>query len=141
MPKLAPEPGTTPTAIKEKEAERRKLRITFYDEVYEIDFEEFGPEDDLATRKQCGVPVTAFFEEDRFASDSFAVLIWAARRRKLGSRRAGSFRAFLTNEFPNFRELSKALSEGQISIEAIESDDEEDPTERTSDSEPTSSDG
>jgi hypothetical protein len=50
----------------------------------ELRFDELGPGDDLAARKQIGFPITAMLEH--FGSDSVAALWWRARY-KAGERK------------------------------------------------------
>lgn len=74
----APRPGQTPNS---ETAQRVGLKIRLGDVSKILHMNDLGPNDDLAARKQTGLPVTPFFEEDKFGADSLLIMWWMARRK------------------------------------------------------------
>ena len=73
----APKPG----ARKKAEAQRVALKITLNGESKLLHMSDLGPGDDRIARAQTGFPVTPYFNEERFGSDSILVAWWMARRK------------------------------------------------------------
>ena len=112
----APRPGTT-----RKDA-RVALKITFNDQEYVLDFGDLNSLDDIAARKETGMPISPYLNEDHFSLDSMAILTWVAIRKT--NQPTLKFREFVKS-FPSMMELPDWLDEGRLSIEAIEGDDAE----------------
>lgn len=115
----APRPGAARKAAEKAKAKRRALVITIGDESHTLHMADLGPEDDLAARRQTGMPISSFIGEDLFGTDSVLVLWWMARR-KSGERRLAFSKVL--ESFPTF----EALNDAGINVEAIEDDDEGD---------------
>lgn len=109
----APKPGTT----KKNETKRAGVRITISGNTWVLHMADLGPNDDLVARKETGLPVTPFFEEDRFGMDSLLIMYWMARR-KSGENNLRY--ATVVEEFPTYQSVIDA----DILVEALESDDE-----------------
>ena len=107
----APRPGATRKAT----AKRTGLVITIGGESHTLHMADLGPEDDMAARRQTGMPISSFIGDDIFGSDSILVLWWMARR-KAGERRLAFSKVL--REFPTF----EALNAADPGIEAIEDD-------------------
>lgn len=113
----APRPGTTPLANANK---RRALSVTYQGQTYLLDFADLGPRDDIAIRRETGMPVSSYIMQDRFSSDSIAVIIWVARR-KSGIQE--SFDSFLDG-FPNMAEMARQIERGDLAVSSIEDGDD-----------------
>lgn len=110
----APTPGKGPAAkAQEKEAERSAMVIRCRGNEYVLHVDDLGPQDDLLSRKQTGLPVTPFFEDEKFGSDSLLIMYWMARR-KSGEDRLRY--QDVINEFPSY----KSISEAKFEVEAVE---------------------
>lgn len=112
---LAPTPG----ASKRK---RQGVRITIDNDTRDLHLADLGPQDDAISRKETGMPVTSFIDEDTFALDSVAVLWWMACR-KNGQPRL-KFRDVL-KDFPSYSELADLADADRFSIDSLEEVDDE----------------
>lgn len=110
----APTPGKGPAArAQEEEVQRTAMVIKQGDREWVLAIDDLGPNDDLISRKQTGLPVTPFFEEDKFGADSLMILYWMARR-KAGEDRLRY--AEVVEEYPSY----KAVADAGFSLEAFE---------------------
>lgn len=107
----APTPGQT----RKDEIKRAGVRIKINENEYVLHMADLGPNDDLIARKETGLPVTPFFEEERFGMDSLMMMYWMARR-KSGEPKLRY--AQVIEEFPTYQSVMDA----QIEVEAIEED-------------------
>lgn len=99
-------------------AKRRALNIVYRGQAYVLDFADLGPRDDIAVRRETGMPVSSFVMQDRFSLDSMAVIVWVTMR-KYGSTE--SFDRFLDG-FPSMTEMSQMIEDGRMSISSVEDD-------------------
>lgn len=107
----APTPGRT----RKEDVKRAGVRITIAENTYTLHMADLGPNDDLVARKETGLPVTPFFEEERFGMDSLMMMYWMARR-KSGEPKL-RYQA-VVDEFPTYQSVMDA----NIQVEAIEED-------------------
>lgn len=107
---LAPVPGVG----KRQAAERTGMRITIRGRTLVLHTADLGPQDDLISRKETGLPVTPFFAEDRFGMDSLLIVWWMARRKNGGEPNL-RFQQVL-DEFPTYQ----SISESEFKIESLE---------------------
>lgn len=112
----APKPGAARKAEEMTKARRRALVITLNGASHTLHMADLGPEDDLAARRQTGMPISSFIGDDIFGADSMLVLWWMARR-KAGERRL-AFSKVLA-QFPTF----ESINDADPSVEAVEDDD------------------
>ena len=117
---LAPRVGSTPNAKANQEVKRVGMVIVCGDKEYTLHPADLGPADDLAARRETGFPVSPFFEQERFGSDSLLVLYWTARRK---SGEPGLRFAEVLEMFPNMQ----AIEDAKFEIKAIEEESEDDP--------------
>lgn len=107
---LAPVPGVG----RRQTAERSGMRITIRGRTLVLHTADLGPQDDLVSRKETGLPVTPFFAEDRFGMDSLLIIWWMARRKNGGEPNL-RFQAVL-DEFPTY----DSINESEFKIESLE---------------------
>ena|SRR5690554_5392550 len=122
----APTPGKGPSQVKQQQeqeeaTQRTALNLSVGDKTYTLHMDDLGPHDDLLARKQTGLPVTPFFEDERFGTDSMMMLLWIARR-KDGEPNLRYDEVI--KEYPNM----KAIQEANFRIEAEEQVEVEDET-------------
>lgn len=110
----APTPTTAPNGTPAGEP-TRKLKITLGGAERVLDFAEVGPGDDIVARKETGLAISPFLEENTVGADSVLILWWFARR-KNGEPRL-TFAEVLA-EFPTYQ----ALAEAQPEIVMVEDD-------------------
>ncbi len=101
---------------------RTGLRITLDGDTRDLYFGDLGPADDLRARKECGMPVSQFINEDRFGLDSLAILWWTARR-KNGEPKLKFSEVLKT--FPGQVEMAELMDQDRFTIEEITPDDED----------------
>lgn len=106
---LAPVPGVG----RRQQAERTGIRISVGGNTWVLHTSDLGPQDDLISRKETGLPVTPFFSEDRFGMDSLLIMFWVCRR-KNGEPNL-RFQQVL-DEYPSYESIDQA----GFKIEAIE---------------------
>lgn len=118
----APTPGQGPSAkAQEEESKRVALRISVGKgkdlKEYTLHFDDLGPQDDLVSRKQTGLPVTPFFEDERFGSDSLLILYWMARRH---AGEPGLRYAEIAEKYTSY----KAVADAGFQIEELSEEEE-----------------
>lgn len=106
---LAPVPGVG----KRQAVERSGIRISVGGGTWVLHTSDLGPQDDLVSRKETGLPVTPFFGEDRFGMDSLLIMFWMARR-KAGESNL-RFQQVM-DEYPTYESIGAA----DFQVEAIE---------------------
>jgi hypothetical protein len=116
MAPSAPRPG----GRGRQAVERKALEITLNGETLTLNFADLGPEDDLASRKQTGLPISSFVQGESFGTDSFLVLWWMARR-KAGERRLAFSKVL--DEFPTFDAINAAEPKVEVLEDEAEVDD------------------
>ncbi len=116
---LAPTPGKTPNAAANA-AKRTAMHISKGEETWTLNVDDLGPADDILSRKATGLPVTPFFEEDKFGADSLLILLWFARRKS--GEPTLQWQAVL-DEYPTYG----AIADAEFDIKADEEADEDDP--------------
>lgn len=99
-----------------RNSKRKGLKLTMNDETRILMMSDLGPQDDLAARKQTGLPVSVFLSEDAFAADSIAILWWVA------GRKAGVKTRFLEmlKDFPNTEEIADMFTDGRLTITGLD---------------------
>jgi len=96
-----------PLADGERPEEKpRYLRLTVGGLTKVIDWASLGPGDDLVSRQQCGIPVSALLGIDQFGGDLLLILWWTARR--LNGEPRLTF-ATVLGEFPTNADLDAAI--------------------------------
>lgn len=118
MAGLAPVPG----AKKQDAVRRVGIRISVRGLEWTLHLSDLGPADDLVARKETGLPVTPFIQEDRFGMDSLLVLYWTVRRKN--GEPTLRFSEVL-EEFPSY----ESIGDANFNVEALEEvqDDPNDP--------------
>lgn len=105
----------TPGVSRRSEAQRTALKIKCDDGEWTLHMSDLGPRDDIEARKATGLPVTPYFNDERFGMDSLLIIMWIARR-KAGEPRLRF--DDVMDEFPTY----ESLTEKHVEIEAVELD-------------------
>lgn len=111
----APKPGSTPSS---SNAQVTGMIIRHGDKEYPLNLEDLGPEDDLVCRRATGMPISPFFGQDVFGTDSLLMMYWFARRKSgdLNLRYED-----LLKTFPTF----KSVEDADFEIRGIEETDDD----------------
>lgn len=113
----------TPGHSSRKKARRQGFRVTIGDTVHELLLRDIGPGDEGLVRQTTGRPLTAYLNADGYGLDSFAVIVWMARR-KAGERKLRLDQVF--DEFPDYATLNEMTEDGTFEFDVVEDTDRSD---------------